>query len=404
MPKLEKNFFVENRERVYDELKGGILVVPAYTRMQRNNDMAASFEQESNFWYLCGIEQPDWLLFLDAKRRRSWLVAPYVDERQEIFDGSLSMDNAKLLSGVDEIIDQQDADSWLRQASRAHEIVYTIGNPPHADLLGFTLNPSSHDIRMKLERIFTKVSDFRLELARIRAIKQPVEIAAIQSAIDLTTKTFEEVKQKIDSYRYEYEIEADFTHAFRRNGASGHAYDPIVAAGSNACTLHYIQNDARLKKGELLLIDIGAKNGGYAADITRTFALGKPTKRQQNIHDAVRSAHQQIIDTIRPGMELSEYQKQVDSIMSKALIDLKLIIDKDDEKYRTYFPHSISHGLGVDVHDSLGQPNVLLPGMVLTVEPGIYVPEEGIGVRIEDDILITEESHKNLSVKLSTNL
>lgn len=404
MPGLDKSFFITNRERVYDELKGGVLVVSAYSRMQRSNDTSATFEQESNFWYLCGIEQPDWWLFMDAKRRRSWLVAPTVEKVHEIFDGSLNFNDAMNISGVEEILDRQMAESWLRQTARHHEIVYIVGNPPNAEKFGFILNPAPYDIQVKLGRIFTKVSDFRMELARIRAIKQPVEISMIQSAIDLTIKGFDNVRKKIGSYQYEYEIEADFTHYFRRAGSKGHAYDPIVASGFHACTLHYTDNSDCIKRGSLVLIDIGARMHGYAADITRTFAVSKPSVRHQNIHDAVRLAHEKIIDFIKPGLSLIEYQNFVDTTMKQALIELKMITDFNDEKYRTYFPHSISHGLGIDVHDALGNPKTLQPGMILTVEPGVYIRDEGVGIRIEDDILVTESGHKNLSEKLTTQI
>lgn len=404
MTGLDKNFFSGNRERVYDELKGGLLVVPAYRQMQRNNDMSTQFEQEGNFWYLSGIDNPDWWLLMDAKRRRSWLVAPTVDEAHQLFDGSLHPDDAKRISGVEEVIDRQAADEWMRQAARTHELVHTVGTPTNSDRFGFVLNPAAHDMEVKLDRIFTKVADFRLELARIRAIKQLVEIAVMQSAIDLTTKSFADVYKNLSTYRHEYEIEAQFSYDFRRAGAQGHAYDPIVAAGANACTLHYTQNDDRLKKGDLLLIDIGARVNNYAADITRTYAIGKPTKRQQAVHEAVRIAQRQIIDIIEPGLLVEEYYKNVDTIMQTAMVEAGVISDSSDDAYRKYFPHSISHGLGLDVHDALGKPRTLLPGMVITVEPGIYIPEEGIGVRIEDDVLVTENGHKNLSGKLSTQL
>ena len=404
MTGIDKEFFKGNRDRVYDELKGGLLAATAYTQMQRSNDMATTFEQEGNFWYLTGVDHPDWWLLMDAKRRRSWLVAPDVEEHHEIFDGSLSREAAKEMSGVEEVIDRQEADSWLRHAARTHQLVHTVDIPPYADRFGFTLNPTVHDMRDKLERIFPKVDDFRLELSRLRAIKQPVEIEAMQSAIDLTVKSFAKVRKNIDKYRYEYEVEAEFTYDFRRAGAKGHAYDPIVAVGRNACTLHYIHNQDKLKKGELLLIDIGARRHGYAADITRTYAIGKPTKRQQDVHDAVRQAQQKIIAMIQPNLLYEEYQKNVDEIMSEALVGLGLIKNAEDEQYRKYFPHSIGHGLGIDVHDALGRPTKLLPGMVMTVEPGIYIPEEGIGVRIEDDILVTDDGHRNLSAKLPTTL
>lgn len=404
MSELDKSFFSGNRERVYDELKGGLLVVPAYAEMQRSHDMANKFDQEGNFWYLTGVEHPDWWLMMDAKRRRSWLVSPSMDPLHEIFNGSLSPDKAKEISGVEDIIDRQEADNWLRQAARSHRLVHTVGQPKNADKFGFTLNPAAHEMHEKLERVFTSVSDFRLELARLRAVKQLVEIAVMQSAIDLTAKSFKHVYDNLANYKYEYEVEADFTHDFRRAGAEGHAYDPIVAFGKNACTLHYVRNNDKIKKGQMLLLDVGARKGGYAADITRTYAVGEVSKRQRDVHDAVRQAQEKIIDLLEPGLLGAEYQKQVDIIMKDSLVSLGLIKDHTDEAYHKYFPHSIGHGLGRDVHDSLGDSRTFQSGMVVTVEPGIYIPEEGIGVRIEDDILITDAGHKNMSAKLKTGL
>ena len=400
----DKVFFFHNREQVYELLKGGILVVTAYTQTQRGNDAAFRFEQEANFWYLTGIDHPDWVLVMDGRRRRSWLVAPHVEDHHELFDGSLPHDEARETSGIDDIIDHREADSWLRQAARSHHLAYTVDVPPHSEYFGFCLNPAVKELREKLSRIFTKVEDFRLELARLRAVKQPVEIAAMQRAIDLTTDAFTALHERIDEFHHEYEVEAEFTARFRRSGADGHAYEPIVAAGANACTLHYNKNASRLKKGQLLLLDIGARLDGYAADITRTYAIGTATKRQKQVHDAVVDAQEQIIRLLEPNMPIEEYQVKVDGIMQHALVELKLIKDKDDPAYRDYFPHAISHGLGIDVHDALGKPRLLLPGMVLTVEPGIYIPKEKIGVRIEDDILITKTGRKNMSAKLSTAL
>lgn len=178
-----------------------------------------------------------------------------------------------------------------------------------------------------------------------------------------------------------------------------------MASGKNACTLHYLKNSAKLKKRDLLLLDIGARRQGYAADITRTYALGEVSKRQHDVFLAVNEAHVKIIDLLKPDYPVEQYQHDVDKIMTEALLSLGLMKDAKDEKnYRRYFPHAISHGLGVDPHDSLGAPRALQPNMVLTVEPGIYIPEEGIGVRLEDDILITATGNSNLSGRLSTEL
>ena len=404
MKSLDATFFEESRRLTVEKLEGSLLVVPAYTEMQRGNDAAFQFEQEANFWYLTGIEHADWWLIIDGKRAKSWLVSPEVDEVHALFDGSLSADEARRISGVHEVVDRAKGISLLRQAARTHQFVYTVDPPMHHDHFGFTLNPSARDMREQLSRMFTKVQDFRPKLAEIRAIKRPAEIEAMQGAINITIDAFEKVKASMAIYKHEYQVEADFTHYFRYHGARGHAYDPIVAAGSNACTLHYGANSDPLKKGTLLLLDIGARMNGYAADITRTYAVGKPSKRQQSVHSEVAQAQRDIIALLEPGLGIEEYQRSVDQIMKRALIRLKLINDETDEKYHTYFPHAISHGLGIDVHDSLGRPRLLEEGMVLTVEPGIYIPEEGIGVRIEDDILITKTGHKNMSAKLSTDI
>lgn len=402
---MKTAFFQANRQRLADELKGGIAVFSAYAEMQRSNDTAFLFEQEANFWWLSGIEAPDWWLIIDGTRGKSWLVAPTLSEVKTVFDGGLTPDEALKTSGADEVISQDDAGKLLRDLAKKHSVVYALGDHPHVEYFEFTLNPAPKKMHEMLGRIFNSVQDCRKELAKLRAIKQPEELAQMKKAISLTADAFEEVKRQLPKMKHEYEAEAAFTYYFRSRGAAGHAYDPIVAAGKNACTLHYMQNNAKLKKRELLLLDIGARHGGYAADITRTYALGEPTKRQREVHAAVRDAQAEIIALIVPGLPVEEYQRRVDEIMTRSLMELGLMKARDDEKaYRNYFPHAISHGLGVDVHDSLGAPRFLRPGMVLTVEPGIYVPEEGIGVRIEDDILVTENGRSNLSGKLSTEL
>ena len=398
------NLFVSNRQRLSTELKGELVVVAAYAGMQRGNDMAFAFEQEANFWWLTGIEVADWWLIFDGTRGKSWLVAPKVDEIHEVFDGSLSYEAALKTSGADAVLSHDEAMKMLRVMAKKHSVVHTLGDQPYAEYLDFTLNPAPKKMYDMLSRTFNSVLDCRKELAKLRAIKQPEEITRMKKAISLTMEAFEVAKESLAIARHEYEIEAGFTHYFRSRGASGHAYDPIVAGGKNACTLHYVENNARLKKRELLLIDIGARVDGYAADITRTYAFSEPTKRQREVHAAVRQAQAEIIALLKPDLSVEEYQRDVDSIMTEALLKLGLMKSRDDEKsYRKYFPHAISHGLGVDVHDSLGAPRFLQAGMVLTVEPGIYIPEESIGVRIEDNILITESGATNLSARLSTD-
>ncbi len=405
MKSLDSSYFTHNREKVMKKLQGGLLVVAGYTGIQLTNDMECKFVQEGNFWYLTGVEFPDWWLIIDAGRSKSWLVEPDIDEAHRLFTESLDQTTAKTTSGIDEILTRDKAMTMLRTAAKSHQLVYTVGLPPYSERFGFTLNPAPHDMRQMLERMFTRVEDFRLELARIRAIKQPKEIAMMQTAIDLTVKSLSDIKRNISSYKYEYQIEADLGHSFRYDGGQGHAFDPIIASGKNATVAHYFSNNSALKKGTLVMLDVGAKVGGYSADITRTYAYGKPTKRMEAVHVAVQEAQQAIIEILQPGLAVEEYQHQVDRIIKEKMLGLNVVESMDDTAgYRRHMAHAISHGLGVDVHDALGRSRAFEPGMVVTVEPGIYLGDEGIGVRIEDDILITETGHKNLSAKLPTDL
>lgn len=402
---MNATFFQYSRQLLTERLSGGVVVLSAYAQMQRSNDMAFQFEQEANFWWLTGVDYPDWWLIIDGTRGKSWLVKPKVSQSHEIFDGSLSAADAKERSGVDHIIGDDEAQSILQDLAKKHSVVYALGDQPYAEHLDFVLNPAIKSTRERVSRLFATVQDCRKELAQLRAIKRPDEITVLKSAITTTIDAFEVVKTKLDTCQYEYEVEAEFNYYFRTHGANGHAYDPIVAGGKNACTLHYVANSQKLKKRQLLLLDIGARVGGYAADITRTFSYGEPTKRQIDVHSAVQTAQREIIQLIQPNLSVEQYQRDVDRIMIDALLELGLMSHREDnENYRKYFPHAISHGLGVDVHDSLGSPQHLQPGMVLTVEPGIYIPEEGIGVRIEDDILVTPSGYSNLTARLSTYL
>lgn len=400
---MNADFFAGTRARLIEKLHGGLIVLTAFTAQQRRDDMSFAFEQEGNFWYLSGIDYADWRLIIDGTRNKTWLVAPEVDAVHQVFDGSLDRETAKQISGVDEVIDRVASERLLHDLARKHSVVHTLGDPPYADHFDFSLNPAPRKLREELDRIFKSTRDCQKELAELRAIKQPSEIDAIKKAVRLTTNTFQTIHEHLRDFHTEYELEAEFSYLFRRNGALGHAYDPIVAAGANACTLHYVANRDRLRKGQLVLIDIGARAHGYAADVTRTYAYGQPSKRAQEIHEAVRTAQAEIIGLLGPGVSVTEYQAGVDQVMKCTLYKLGLAKNADDDAaYRRYMPHSVSHGLGIDVHDRLGAPRVFQPGMVLTVEPGVYVPEKSIGVRIEDDILITEHGIQNLSGRLST--
>ncbi len=399
---MKSTFFTENRKKLGQELKGGLVVLTAFSKMQRTPDDAYKFEQEANFWYLTGIDEADWHLIFDGTRGKSWLVRPDIDPGLVTFNGQLSDQQAMKISGVKEVISKDDMLTLLRQLKRSHDLVYSLSQPAEIKRYGFVPNPSQSKMTELLDRNFQKVLDCRRELTRMRAIKQPVEITEIKKSIAITKQAFDRIQSNLSDYNYEYQVEADITHAFNQSGAQ-HGFEPIVACGKNACTLHYGKNDAKLSKGKPLLVDIGAKLGSYSADITRTFSIGVPTTRLAQVHKAVLTAQENIISSLRPTLSLQDLQHIVEKEMALAIQGLGLADDEPLTKLPRYFPHAIGHGLGVDIHESLGYDS-LREGMVLTIEPGIYIPDENIGVRIEDDILITKKGHINLSARIPKDL
>ncbi len=395
---METDFFENNRERLSEQLHGAPAIFTAYTEMQRCSDEAWRFEQEANFWYLCGIEEADWQLIIDGNQ--SILIAPDVSMVSRIFNEHTSMETAQAISGVDRVLSHDEGVRYVTDLASNHSQIYTVFPKNQMDH-EFCLNPAQVKLHFRLRKLFKKVHDARPMLHKMRAIKQKPEIMMMRRAINLTRTAFETVKNELPDYTFEYQAQARFSFEFERAGAA-HAYDPIVAGGANAVTLHYNSNRAGLKEGELVLMDVGARYGGYSADITRTYAFGDTTERQRAVRAAVKQAKDRIIDLIKPGTPLRDYLEDSDEIMGEALKSLNLYHNEDD--FRRYFPHAVSHGLGIETHDPLGQPETFLAGMVLTVEPGIYIPEEHIGVRLEDDILVTESGHDNLSKHLSDEL
>lgn len=395
MTSFTQDFFRNNRRQLYATLAPhSFLALTANGAMQCSPDGAYAFEQEANFWYLTGIDYADWLLLVDVDKGEEWLVAPATDTVHDIFNGSLSVEHAIQQSGVRQVLETRAGLTLLRELCKQKEQAYILKPQPRR-LHEFYTNPAQRDLARKLAGV--KKADVRPQLARQRAVKQPQEINAITKAVDISVAGIKAMLKKLPRLNYEYEVEAELTYAFRHSGAKGHAYDPIVAAGGNACTLHYIANNSPLDKRRWLLFDVGARYDHYAADITRTVPLGAPTKRHQAIYEAARRVHDFAVNLCRPGQSTRDYVKRVDEHMGSELIKLGLITKNDYASVRQYFPHAISHGLGIDVHDPLGRAEVFVENMVLTVEPGIYVPEEKIGVRLEDDILITAKGPRVLS-------
>lgn len=397
---MEADFFKHNRDQLLQLTHGEPIILSTYCEMQRVGDEPFNFTPEPNFWYLSGIEAPDWKLVISDTE--VILISAQLSETKQIFSGTLDEQTALRISGADRVLSKTAGQQLIRDLAKNHQTVWSLEQDDDKGL-EFSLNPALSENHKLLERHFKSVKNVWPQIAKLRAIKQKSEIMMLRRAINLTRNSFNTVKSELKDYSFEYEAQARFSYDFEKVGAS-HAYQPIVAGGNNAVTLHYNSNKSIINRGDLVLMDVGANYGGYSADITRTYATTEPTARQLAIHAAVKQAKDMIINLINPGFSIKDYIEKSDLIMKEALRSVDLLNKESD--FRIYFPHAVSHGLGIETHDTLGAGafSEFRPGMILTVEPGIYVPEESIGVRLEDDILVTDEGNENLSRYLSDDL
>jgi Xaa-Pro aminopeptidase len=395
------DFFAANRRALAGRAQAEVpIVVAANGLLQRGGDSSYAFTQDANFWYLTGIDEPDITLVMDGDDE--FLIVPVREQNRETFDGAV--DTAKLTrqSGITKIVDETAGWKHLDQLlTRSGKVCLPAAAPAYLEHYGMYTNPARSRVAERLQHHIAnlQIMDIRAELARLRMIKQPAELAALQKAIDITGQTLNDVLKapKLKAYEHEYQLEADIARGFRFQGGRGHSFEPIVAGGKNACTLHNVANQSSLTKGDLIVVDVGAEYDHYAADITRTVCMGKPTPRQRNVYDAVSAVQEYALSLLQPGTNLRQYEDKVARRMGQELKALGLIKTAKKADIRKYFPHATSHFLGLNVHDVGDYTQALQPGVVLTCEPGIYIPEEGIGVRLEDDILITKDGHKVLS-------
>ncbi len=403
---FDHNFFKANRAKLRQVLNtGDPIVVTANGLLQMGADSSYPFVQDANFWYLTGINEPDIILAMDADRE--FLIAPQRDVVRATFDGQINQASLSALSGVGDVLNE--VSGWKRLdalAEKSKRLATLAPAPSFIEQYGMYANPARSrlidHIRRHVEDM--ELIDIRPEIARLRMIKQAPELNALKTAIDITTETLKDVMANINGYTFEYQIEADISRGFRFRGADGHAFDPIVAGGKRACTLHNTTNNAALNPEELVVMDVGAAFMGYAADITRVVATTKPTKRQQDVFQAVKASHDYALSLLKPGTRLKTYEAKVVRFIGSELKALGLIKSLKEAEVRRYFPHATSHFIGLNVHDVGDYQMPLKPGMVLTVEPGIYIPEEGIGIRLEDDALITADGVKSLSANLPAKL
>lgn len=402
---MKANFFKGNRRTLREKAKVSLLVIAANGQMQRNGDNVYPFRQDSSFWYLTGIEEPDLLLVFDGKEE--FLILPPRDEIRNIFDGHVNKQSLRETSGIRTILDAEAGwDRLLRLTKKRRRAGVLMPLPRFVEHYDFFSNPARSRLNDRLLAANKNLAftDLRSAVAEQRVIKQPEELVCLQKAIDITSETILDVKKNINTYKYEYEIEAAITLGFRSRGAQGHAFSPIVASGKNTGLVHSFLNNARIEKNSILLLDIGAEVSNYSADISRILAVGKPGKRQQQIFDAVHRAQMYALSLLKPGINYYEFEVAVEEYMGTELKTLGLIKSTTRKSIRKYFPHAASHFLGLETHDVGDRRQDLRPGMVLAIEPGIIIAKEGIGMRVEENVLITEKGCKVLTKHLPTDL
>ncbi len=409
---INKQLFINNRKNLLREIKpNSVVVVNANDIMPTNSDGTMRFRQNSDLFYLSGVDQEETVLvfcpdFPDEKYREV-LFLRETSEQIALWEGNkLSKEEAREATGIQSVL-------WISEFPKLFNTMMVMGNLEH-----IYLNTNDHyraDVVLNSRDLrFIKFCQEKYPLHkyerlapimhRLRCVKSKEEIGLMQKACDITEKGFRRVLKFVTPGVKEYEIEAEYAHEFLKNGSRGFAYEPIIASGANSCVLHYIVNDKVCKDGDVLLLDVGAEYANYNADLTRTIPVnGKFSKRQREVYDAVLRVQKAAMKMLGAGVVYFDYHKEVQKITEQELIKLKLI-DKQDIKnqnsekplFMKYFMHGTSHMLGLDVHDVGNMYQKMVPGMVWTVEPGIYIHEESLGVRIENNVVITKTGVSDL--------
>jgi Xaa-Pro aminopeptidase len=407
---IDRKLFIENRKKLIKQMKpGSIAIVIANDMMPTNSDGLMKYRPNSDLYWLTGVDQEETVLILfpdspDPKFKEVLFVRETNDLIAIWYGKKLSKAEATEKTGIENVV-------WLSDFRRIFRNLIT-------DADNVYLNSNEHK-RAEIE-VETRAARFikwckeeyplhnynRLApiINRLRAVKSPLEIELLQEACDLTEKGFRRVLNFVKPGVMEYEVEAEYVHEFVKNGGDYADYSPIIASGKSACVLHYVENDKPCKDGDLLLMDTGAGFKYYNADMTRTIPVnGKFTKRQKAVYNAVHSVMKTTIQSVVKGTIWKDLQRECEENIEKELIKLKLLKMSDIKKqdpnwpaYKKYFMHGVSHFLGIDVHDVGYFHEPFKPGMVFTVEPGIYILEEGIGIRLENNIVVKEKGNLDL--------
>ena len=406
--------FTGNRERYCKELlPGSIAIFVSNDEMPSNGDAYYTFRQNSDLFWLSGIAQEDSMVILfpdhPDPRYKEVLVLVRPNELKEKWDGRrLRAEEAKGLSGIRTVVWLDTVETLLQQWVHLADNIYLNSN--ENDRKSGVVQTRDYRFIQEMKQRYPLHSYHRSAkiLKELRAIKTPAEIAVMQEAMDITHRTFTRLLQMIRPGVMEYEIEAEIYHSFLSQRSAGPAYSSIVASGDRARTLHYIANSGECRDGELILMDFGAEYGGYCADLTRTVPVnGKFSKRQKEVYNACLHLHRYAKSLLKPGVIFLDYHKKMGDEANKTFIKIGLLTESDvknqtpeNPAYWKYMYHGVSHHLGIDVHDLGTRTAPVQEGMVLTVEPGIYIEEEQMGIRIENDVWITPDGNRDLMEKI----
>ena len=407
---LDSKIFIQNRKRFVDKMqKNSIAIFVSNDEFPSNGDALHGFVQNSDLFWLSGIEQEGTMVVLfpdnpDPKYREV-LVLVRPQELKEIWDGKrLRAHDATTISGMTTIVWEDVLDGMLQQWIHLADAIYLDSN--ENDRKNNLVRSAEYRFIDEMKSRYPLHTYLRAAkiLKELRGIKTKEEVVVIQKAIDITEVAFRRLLQFIKPGVHEYEIEAEIYHSFLSQRATGTAYHSIIASGDNARTLHYVSNNNECKDGELILMDFGAAYGGYNADLTRTVPVnGKFTKRQKEVYNACLHLHDYAKSILKPGISILKYTDKVGEEATKQFLKIGLLSKADiknedptNPAYRKYLYHGISHHLGIDVHDLGTRTAPIQAGMVFTVEPGIYIKEEAMGVRIENNVWVTKTGNQDL--------
>ena len=407
---LNKDLYIYNRQRLVKELRSNsIAVFNANDIMPTNADGTMAFRQNNDLFYLSGIDQEESILLIypdfHDQKLREVLFLKETNEEIAIWEGhKYTKEEAQETSGIKSVY-------WLSQFHQVFNALMAEAEYVYLDTnehIRAVVEVQTRDARFiswcKERYPIHKYERVAPIMHNLRAVKSEVEIEALRQACNITEKAFRRVLQFVKPGVMEYEVEAEYIHEFIRNRSRGFAYTPIVASGFNACVLHYIANNQECKDGDVLLMDVGAEYANYNADMTRSIPVnGRFTDRQKEVYNAVLRVKREAMQLLKPGNTIPEYHKEVGKIMESELLGLGLL-DQTDIKnqdpgkpaYKKYFMHGTSHHLGLDVHDVGNIYRKMEIGMVFTVEPGIYIREENLGIRLENNVVITADGLEDL--------